>query len=261
MPVPSRSRYDAVVVGGGHNGLVAAAYLARAGRSVCVLERAGSLGGAAVSTRPFPGVDARLSSYSYLVSLLPRKIVEDLGLRFDQARRISSYTPTSRAGRDGGLLVDAAEPTRTADSLRNLTGDDREIEAWRLWDERCAALARAVLPTLTEPLRARDAIKAAVGDGARAGKLPAAAHRRMSMGPNWSCVLRSAAVTASYSRTSSPTVSTYPGGTDRGRGPSSRSCLRPARTTLAPCSANRSAIRWPMPLPPPVMKAVLPCNR
>jgi phytoene dehydrogenase-like protein len=154
-----------VVVGGGHNGLVAAAYLARAGRSVCVLERAGLLGGAAVSTRPFPGVDARLSSYSYLVSLLPRKIVEDLGLRFAiRRRRISSYTPTSRAGRDSGLLVDAAEPARTADSLRALTGDDRDIEAWRAWDARCAALARTVFPTLTEPLRARDAIEAAIGD-------------------------------------------------------------------------------------------------
>ena len=65
-----------VVVGGGHNGLVAAAYLARAGRSVLVLERSGRMGGAAISEAPFAGVDARLSRYAYLVSLLPRWIVQ-----------------------------------------------------------------------------------------------------------------------------------------------------------------------------------------
>ena len=64
------SKHDAVIVGGGHNGLVAAAYLARAGRSVLVLERRDHVGGAAVSERPWPGVDARLSRYAYLVSLL-----------------------------------------------------------------------------------------------------------------------------------------------------------------------------------------------
>ena len=77
---PDRSRYDAVVVGGGHNGLVAAAYLARAGWSVLVLERRAQLGGAAVSEQVFPGVDVRLSAYSYLVSLLPDRIATDLGL-------------------------------------------------------------------------------------------------------------------------------------------------------------------------------------
>lgn len=83
--------YDAVIVGAGHNGLVAAAYLARAGRSVLVLERLDHTGGAAVSTRPFAGVDARLSRYSYLVSLLPDKIVRDLGLDFRvRSRTISS---------------------------------------------------------------------------------------------------------------------------------------------------------------------------
>jgi phytoene dehydrogenase-like protein len=63
--------HDVVIVGGGHNALVAAAYLARAGRKVVVLERLDHLGGAAVSESPWPGVDARLSRYSYLVSLLP----------------------------------------------------------------------------------------------------------------------------------------------------------------------------------------------
>src|SRR5919202_2736758 len=100
----SDSRYDAVVVGGGHNGLVAAAYLARAGRSVLVLERRDHVGGAAVSERPWPGVDARLSRYSYLVSLFPRAVASELGLGVElRRRRVSSYTP--RPGGDGRPVV------------------------------------------------------------------------------------------------------------------------------------------------------------
>ena len=104
------SHHDAVIVGGGHNGLVAAAYLARAGRSVLVLERRDHVGGAAVSERPWPGVDARLSRYAYLVSLLPQSIVDELGLRITLGRRrISSYTPLP-ADPSRGLLVDARGP-------------------------------------------------------------------------------------------------------------------------------------------------------
>ena len=71
-------RYDAVVVGGGHNGLVAAAYLARGGRSVLVLERRPVLGGAAVTEEPWPGY--RVSTLSYVVSLLAPRIIRDLEL-------------------------------------------------------------------------------------------------------------------------------------------------------------------------------------
>jgi phytoene dehydrogenase-like protein len=73
---------DVVIVGGGHNGLTAAAYLAKAGLSVTVLERLSTFGGAAVSEKSFAGVDAKLSRYSYLVSLLPKQIIEDLGARY-----------------------------------------------------------------------------------------------------------------------------------------------------------------------------------
>ncbi|MFI9741336.1 phytoene desaturase family protein [Streptomyces sp. NPDC052494] len=152
--------YDAVVVGGGHNGLVAAAYLARAGRSVLVLERLGSTGGAAVSTRPFAGVDARLSRYSYLVSLLPEKIVRELGLRFAVRKRsVSSYTPKG----DGGLLVGGG-PDRTRASFAALTGSDREYEAWQAFYGRTGRAARSIFPTLTEPLPTRAALRARVDD-------------------------------------------------------------------------------------------------
>src|SRR5687767_4093429 len=71
-------RYDAIVVGGGHNGLVCAAYLARAGKRVLVLEKNEIIGGAARSEEVFPGF--RFSVFSYVVSLLRPEIIRDLEL-------------------------------------------------------------------------------------------------------------------------------------------------------------------------------------
>ncbi|MFF9180238.1 phytoene desaturase family protein [Streptomyces misionensis] len=156
--------YDAVIVGGGHNGLVAAAYLARAGRSVLVLERLGHTGGAAVSSRPFTGMDARLSRYSYLVSLLPPKIVADLGLDFRvRTRTISSYTPVERAGRPTGLLVGGGEE-RTRAAFARLTGGEREHAAWQRFYGMTGRVARRVFPTLTEPLPTRDELRRRIDD-------------------------------------------------------------------------------------------------
>ncbi|WP_328869214.1 NAD(P)/FAD-dependent oxidoreductase [Streptomyces sp. NBC_00287] len=161
---PGHRAYDAVIVGGGHNGLVAAAYLARAGRSVLVLERLDHTGGAAISTRPFAGVDARLSRYSYLVSLLPKKIVRDLGLNFRiRARTISSYTPVERAGLATGLLVGGGE-RRTREAFAQLTGGEREYAAWQRFYGLTGEVAERVFPTLTEPLPTREELRRRVDD-------------------------------------------------------------------------------------------------
>ena len=99
-------RYDTVIVGGGHNALTAAAYLARAGKRVLLLERLDVLGGAAISAPAFHGVDARLSRYSYLVSLLPRRIIDDLSLSVQLVRRkYASYTPDPSTGGRSGFLA------------------------------------------------------------------------------------------------------------------------------------------------------------
>src|SRR3954447_6817980 len=72
------ARYDSIIVGGGHNGLVTAAYLARAGRKVLVLERREMLGGCAVTEEIWPGY--RVSTGAYLTSLLQERIVKELEL-------------------------------------------------------------------------------------------------------------------------------------------------------------------------------------
>jgi phytoene dehydrogenase-like protein len=160
------SSYDAVIVGGGHNGLVAAAYLARAGRSVLLLERRDELGGAAVSEVAFAGVDARLSRYAYLVSLMPRSIMEDLGLSVGLVRRrVSSYTPDPRDGGRRGLLVDRLDPEGTAASFASVAGPSA-LAAWNELYGLTSVVAQRVFPTLLEPLRSRSSLRALVDDEA-----------------------------------------------------------------------------------------------
>jgi phytoene dehydrogenase-like protein len=156
---------DAIVVGAGHNGLVAATMLARSGRRVLVLERSEEVGGAAVSAAPFPGIDARISRYSYLVSLFPRALVDELGIDVElRRRRVSSYTPWG----DAGVLVSDDEQ-RTRDSMARTVGDAGvggagEIESLTRFGALTTQVAGRVFDTLTEPLRSRGEFRRLVGD-------------------------------------------------------------------------------------------------
>jgi phytoene dehydrogenase-like protein len=147
---------DAVIVGGGHNGLVAAAYLARAGLRVQLLERLQHVGGAAVSAQIFDGVDARLSRYSYLVSLLPTRILDDLGATVRLAPRpYSSYTPDPATAGRTGLLVG---PQCTFGAI----GAHDDERAFAAFYRRCRLVTGRLWPTLLEPLRTREQARAAV---------------------------------------------------------------------------------------------------
>ncbi len=115
--------HDAIIIGGGHNGLVAASYLAKAGKTVLLLEAQGEPGGATTSVAPFPEYEARLSRYSYFVSLLPDQIVSDLAINFKTlGRPVASYTPYHQDGRNDGLFISSTWDQTTTASFRRLTG-------------------------------------------------------------------------------------------------------------------------------------------
>src|SRR6202020_2484463 len=150
---------DAVIVGGGHNSLVAAAYLGRAGLRVLLLERLPHVGGAAVSSQVVDGVDARLSRYADLVSLLPARIVDDLGATIRLApRAYSSYTPDPATAGRTGLLVG---PRSTFGAI----GADDDEGAFADFYRRCRLVTGRLWPTLLEPLRTRGQARAHVADG------------------------------------------------------------------------------------------------
>lgn len=153
--------YDVVVIGGGHNALVSAAYLAKAGKKVLLLEKLDYLGGAATSSYTFEGIDAKLSRYSYLVSLLPQQIIDDLGLDIKLApRRYSSYTPVP--GSANGLLVDKENAIATKASFEAV-GAAADYKTWNEFYSRTEGLAKKLFPTVLKPLKTRAEVKALVG--------------------------------------------------------------------------------------------------
>jgi phytoene dehydrogenase-like protein len=145
------SSCDVAIIGGGHNGLVAAGYLAKAGLSVVVLEKQDVVGGAAISAQSFKGIDARLSRYSYLVSLLPNQIIKDLGLKVELApRRFGSFTPDPVTG--SGLLIDKDDASATEASFAeiNAAGD---FGRWNEFYGKTEQIAQKLFGTVLEPLR------------------------------------------------------------------------------------------------------------
>jgi len=155
--------YDVAVIGGGHNGLVAATYLAKAGKSVVILEANAEVGGATTSVRAFPEYDAMLSRYSYLISLLPDQIVSDLGLDFECiSRTVSSYTPYSRNGKDSGLYVARQWDKETEDSFNDLDPSGAEWAAWQDFYNEIAEFAVKIAPSMLQPLKSRNELKAEI---------------------------------------------------------------------------------------------------
>ena len=153
----SSNAYDVVIVGGGHNGLVAATYLARAGKSVRILEANAEIGGASQSVRTFPEYDANLSRYSYLIALLPDKIINDLGLSFECiSREVSSYTPY---GANKGLYVSRVWDKATENSFKELDPSGKEGGAWQDFYAEVAQFAERIAPTLLEPLKTRSELR------------------------------------------------------------------------------------------------------
>ena len=154
---------DVVILGGGHNGLVTAAYLARFGLRVTVLERLGHVGGAAVSEQLFPGIEARLSAFSYLVALMPYAVVRDLELDVElRGRPVASYTPLLRGGRNDGLLVERRAGAATVDSFRRVTGSDRDWRAWQRFYDQIGRAAKVIAPTMLEPMPGKGSVMKAV---------------------------------------------------------------------------------------------------
>ena len=115
-----------------------------------LLERLGHVGGAAVSARAFEGVDVRVSRYSYQVSLLPSRIVHDLGAAVRLAgRRFSSYTPDPASDGRSGLLIGRPDTFAAIGAA----GDERGFATFY---QRCRLVTERLWPTLIEPLRTRE---------------------------------------------------------------------------------------------------------
>jgi phytoene dehydrogenase-like protein len=140
------SNYDAIIVGAGHNGLTCAAYLARAGRRVLVLERRHVLGGATVSEEIHPGFT--FSSCSYVVSLLRPQIIRDLEL----ARHGLEILPldwTLSPFEDGEALLRGPDPEQNRRNIARFS--PRDAERYPLFGQAMGELGRLVKPIIEAP--------------------------------------------------------------------------------------------------------------
>ena len=152
-----KTNYDVVILGAGHNGLVAASYLGRAGLSVLLLEKNDYIGGATTSQKLFPDYDARLSRYAYLVSLFPQKIIRDLGLNLELRRRaIASYTPYVSHGQHGALVLSNLDESASRKSIVDVTGSDAEFDALKKFYSLPRVFAEQIWDSMLEPLVSKE---------------------------------------------------------------------------------------------------------
>lgn len=142
----ARSSYDAIVVGAGHNGMICAAYLAKAGRRVLVLERRHQVGGATTTEEIHPGF--KYSCCSYVVSLLRPWIIRDLDLPrhgYEILPLEETFTPFP----DGRYLLRDSDPERSKRSIAKFS--KRDAEVYKQFGLKMAELGRLVKPVIDEP--------------------------------------------------------------------------------------------------------------
>lgn len=145
------STYDVAIIGGGHNGLVAAAYLAKSGLRTVVLERRHIVGGAAVSEQPF-GPDFTLTSLSYVVSLLPPTLVRDLDL-VRHGYHVYPQGPYFAPRADGRYLQLPSDNAARREQISKFSAKDADaIERWDAWLGRLADLLSPLLAQIPPTL-------------------------------------------------------------------------------------------------------------
>jgi phytoene dehydrogenase-like protein len=153
LATPAPSAYDAIVIGSGHNGLIAAGYLAKAGKKVLVLERREIIGGATVTEEAFPGY--HLSTCSYVCNLLLPEVIHDLELE-KHGYSIRPFEPTYFCPfPDGSYFASFLDGRKTREQIAKFsTKDVKAYDAyWEMWDRilaRAKPLMMRPAPTLTE---------------------------------------------------------------------------------------------------------------
>ena len=142
----STNRYDLIVIGGGHNGLVAAGLLAKAGQRVVVLERREKVGGAAITETPW-GPDYKMTALSYVVSLMPPTIVRELELErhgYKEHPQGPYFAPYA----DGRHLQMADDPGLRHKEISKFSA--RDADAMEEWDTWLAGMADVLGPLLSQ---------------------------------------------------------------------------------------------------------------